>query len=300
MGSEPAATIYPESATLTATCNPYLDFYRSFQKSQPKEMARIFDPDLDDETREELFNAVDDNVAAVRLARFHQRKAHCSVEILMGNPGRARASHYQALRTGTGYWGRLLQLRGVDIKCFDLHVPGDESANGADSDDASDEERDVDDTKRLRLHSRQVLTKHKNRTLLLCYPDDYEDSDESMAEACLNYYTGEYVIHIGELFGHTLCLPEPGRTSSPEFQTRLAAVFHKILQVPLHSWHSSVDTLTVWKRTKTCIVDDGMYAFIPADEQLNMVMASPSTEHLLHDAPTKYESNGKKAKKPRS
>ncbi|ETW04565.1 hypothetical protein H310_03787 [Aphanomyces invadans] len=267
MGSEPAATIYPESATLTATCNPYLDFYRSFQKSQPKEMARIFDPDLDDETREELFNAVDDNVAAKYSWAIPDERALRIIK------------HYGPIveiGAGTGYWGRLLQLRGVDIKCFDLHVPGDESANGADSDDASDEERDVDDSPRMtwlevEQGTPEVLTKHKNRTLLLCYPDDYEDSDESMAEACLNYYTGEYVIHIGELFGHTLCLPEPwGRTSSPEFQTRLAAVFHKILQVPLHSWHSSVDTLTVWKRTKTCIVDDGMYAFIPADEQLNM------------------------------
>jgi hypothetical protein len=45
--------------------NPYLDFYHSFHKSQPPQMSRLFDPALDDEQREELFNLLDDSVAAV-------------------------------------------------------------------------------------------------------------------------------------------------------------------------------------------------------------------------------------------
>ncbi|RHY78084.1 hypothetical protein DYB34_010963 [Aphanomyces astaci] len=182
--------IFPESAKLTATCNPYLDFYRTFQKSQPKDMARLFDPDLDDDTREELFNLVDDKVAAVRsLLR--------SVAVHRATPG-------------TGYWGRLLQLRGVDVKCFDLHVPGEE-CDDAGEDDDDDEEAEPERMTWLDVEqgTPEVLSRFKKRTLLLCYPDDYEDSEESMAEACLNNYTGEYVIHIGELFGHTLCLPEP-------------------------------------------------------------------------------------------
>ncbi|RLO12098.1 hypothetical protein DYB28_004313 [Aphanomyces astaci] len=148
--------IFPESAKLTATCNPYLDFYRTFQKSQPKDMSRLFDPDLDDDTREELFNLVDDKVAAVRSL-----------------------------------------LRSVAIH----HAPRE--------DDDDDEEPERMTWLDVEQGTPEVLSRFKKRTLLLCYPDDYEDSEESMAEACLNNYTGEYVIHIGELFGHTLCLPEP-------------------------------------------------------------------------------------------
>lgn len=72
-----------------------------------------------------------------------------------------------------------------------------------------------------------------------------------------------------------------GRTSAKEFQEHLASVYHKVLQVPLPSWHSSIDTLTVWKRTKTSMVGRAFYAFIPADERLDLVEASASTRHLL-------------------
>lgn len=72
-----------------------------------------------------------------------------------------------------------------------------------------------------------------------------------------------------------------GRTSSHEFQVHLASVYHKVLQVPLPSWHSSIDTLTVWKRTKTSIMDNSIYAFIPAHERLDLIEACPSTRFLL-------------------
>ena len=55
---------------------------------------------------------------------------------------------------------------------------------------------------------RQVLREHSDRALFLCYPDDFEDSDESMALQCLNNYSGDTVIHVGEWLGQTLCLPE--------------------------------------------------------------------------------------------
>ena len=64
---------------------------------------------------------------------------------------------------------------------------------------------------------------------------------------------------------------------------RLASVYHKVLQVPLPSWHSSVDALTVWKRTKTCIMDDHIYAFIPPSERLDLVAACDATRHLLEE-----------------
>lgn len=78
-----------------------------------------------------------------------------------------------------------------------------------------------------------------------------------------------------------MCVYYRGRTSAKEFQEHLASVYHKVLQVPLPSWHSSVDTLTVWKRTKTSMIGSAFYAFIPAEERLDLVEACPSTRHLL-------------------
>lgn len=179
---------------------------------------------------------------------------------------------------GNGYWARMLQMRDVDIIAFDLHAtsvwfPVQEGTP-------------------------EILSEHKDRTLFLCYPDDFEESEDSMALSCLQAYTGTYIIHVGEMLGQTLCLPDPwGRTSAPDFQVHLATVFHKILQVPLPAWHSSLDTLTVWKRTETCVVDGAMYAHIPAKERLEYTMASPSTrQYLLPTTASETKDASKKRK----
>ena len=87
-----------------------------------------------------------------------------------------------------------------------------------------------------------------------------------------------------------MCLPNPwGRTSAPEFQVRLATSFHKILQIPLPSWQSSIDTLSVWKRTQTCIIPDdsewSIYAFRPPLEciEASQIQYCPATAHLIND-----------------
>jgi hypothetical protein len=59
------------------------------------------------------------------------------------------------------------------------------------------------------------------RTLLLCYPDDFEHSDESVALESLKNYSGSTIIHVGELFGDAVKVSGSsvwGRTTSPEFQ----------------------------------------------------------------------------------
>lgn len=53
----------------------------------------------------------------------------------------------------------------------------------------------------------QVLKSFSDRALFLCYPDDFELSEESMALNSLLNYTGEIVIHVGETFPNTHCLP---------------------------------------------------------------------------------------------
>ncbi|KAG2767913.1 hypothetical protein PC129_g1200 [Phytophthora cactorum] len=308
-----------EVVELTPTSNPYLDFYRKFAREHPGELTAVFDPELSDEARSEMYAALDVSVAmkyswAIPDERALQIIKHYGPIVEMG--------------AGSGYWARLLQLRGVDVVAYDLHVAGDEEekneesdekengksaatsgeeshgdadetqvSDGGEADEEPDEEEeeieeesnDEEEVEVEQVYWTEVLKgtpkdlrKHADRALFLCYPDDFEDSHESMAMASLCNYAGDTVIHVGELFGQTVCLPGAwGRTSSEEFQTHLATVYHKVLQVPLPSWHSSIDTLTVWKRTKSSITDGAMYAFIPENERIDLVAASPSTRHLL-------------------
>jgi hypothetical protein len=64
-------------------------------------------------------------------------------------------------------------------------------------------------------------------TLFLCYPDDFEQSDESMAAQCLQHFSGATLVHAGELFGDTPMLDAApwGRTSARAFQERLFSKF---------------------------------------------------------------------------
>ncbi|CEG41978.1 uncharacterized protein PHALS_12285 [Plasmopara halstedii] len=312
-----------EALELTSTDNPYLDFYREFVREHREELTAVFDPELSDEARSEMYAALDVSVAmkyswAIPDERALQIIKHYGPIVEMG--------------AGSGYWARLLQLRGVDVIAYDLRVAGEEEENEVKSDvkengksaatcreeinedaqenngeeildigeedvkngetDQLNEDEEFEDEQDVEVEqvywtnvlkgTPKDLHKHTNRALFLCYPDDFEDSHESMAMKSLCNYLGDTVIHVGELFGQTICLPGVwGRTSSEEFQIHLATVYHKVLQVPLPSWHSSIDTLTVWKRTKSSITDGSMYAFIPENERISLAAASPSTRHLL-------------------
>jgi len=159
--------------------------------------------------------------------------------------------------------------------------------------------------------------RNSNRTLFLCYPDeedfqpeeDEEDDDDedapppmSMAASCLEHFTGSTIIHVGELFGDTLSLDQApfGRSSSNEFQQRLAGEYHCILKMKLqNNWLHVRDTLSVWKRSETCCMafandddedddDDGdgedeevYYKYIPPEELLPVDLAAPCVAHLL-------------------
>ena len=138
--------------------------------------------------------------------------------------------------SGKGFWAKLLQDRGVDIKPYDIrgmdssscwtkvNKGGPEAINGKDA---------------------------SGRSLFLCYPDE----DESIAISCLENFSGQYVIHVGELMvgdgtvGGTPQAPY-GRTSSGEFQQSLSSTFHCLLVANLKArlpW--SRDCISVWKRT---------------------------------------------------
>lgn len=106
---------------------------------------------------------------------------------------------------GCGYWARLLRERGVDVLAFDHKLP-------------PKKERWTE----LAKGGPEALGANSARTLMLCYPDDFEDSEDSMAVRCLRNYTGDTIVHIGEMLGETYCLPSPwGRTTDAEFQVSL-------------------------------------------------------------------------------
>lgn len=126
---------------------------------------------------------------------------------------------------GKGYWAHLLSEIGVDIVAFDIKVPKKTFF------------------KNIQKGTPNVLEGFKDRTLLLCYADDYEGSDESMALECLNVFEGEYIITVGETFGRTLMGNAWGKSFAPEFQIELRSSFHLLIQVPLPSWFLSSDCL---------------------------------------------------------
>lgn len=133
--------------------------------------------------------------------------------------------------------------------------------------------------------------KYSHHNLFLCYPDE----QESMAIKCLENYTGEYIIHAGELLssGGTLSYPQApwGRTTSPEFQIALAEEFHCILTASIPRFPFSTDCITVWKRTQWvhgkeyAMNPEGnetdMWASIPLEERMPTDVAAPCVSHLL-------------------
>jgi hypothetical protein len=123
---------------------------------------------------------------------------------------------------------------------------------------------------------------HRGHTLFLCYPDDFENGAESMAEQTLMRFPGDTVIHAGELWSDTLCKPGAfGRTTAPEAQVVRASEFHCVLKAPLPSWSSSNDTLTVWKRTQTTQIDGNEFGYVPPSEKMVVTAAAPGMKHLL-------------------
>ena len=102
--------------------------------------------------------------------------------------------------SGKGLWASLLREKSIDIVAFDKFV------------DLSSCWTEVQrgDPEKL---SKKIAA---GRNLMLCYPDE----STSMAAHCLDLFSGEYIIHIGELLitGTRCGLPTApfGRTSSAE------------------------------------------------------------------------------------
>ena len=226
------------------------------------------------------------------------------------------------------YWSRWMHTEGnVDVVAIDISLDsgGKILSKKANKNNLKNNDRAMNDDGFI-IHqggpetlSQDETIRDSDRTLFLCYPDEEDketptndEGDEaeeaplSMAAACLEHYTGSTVIHVGELYGDTLSLDQApfGRSSSSEFQTRLAGEYHCILKMQLESnWLHTRDTLSVWKRSEACCMafekddndddedgddDDGSdedmyYKYIPPTEQLPVDVAAPCVVHLLNN-----------------
>lgn len=77
--------VYEESGALKQDDNPYLDLFLQAKKSAGN-MDRLFDPELDEETREDMYNAMDCSIAEVCAHIFATCIVLMRLEIFMGNP----------------------------------------------------------------------------------------------------------------------------------------------------------------------------------------------------------------------
>lgn len=224
------------------------------------------------------------------------------------------------------YWANILSQSGVDVVAFDNNVDSggiihsdkneSKSVHGED-----DNQNQIKSTITAQKGGPEILSENEeirnsNRTLMVCYPDEDietqqpEESEpeeeghlpvESMTSLgiqCLDHFQGNYIIHIGELYGDTLSMDQApwGRSSSPSFQERLASEFHCLLKASLPNWLHVRDTISVWKRSERCPIvfeaeadddnEDGNdeeveYRHIPLEERLPTDLAAPCMMHLL-------------------
>ena len=174
---------------------------------------------------------------------------------------------------GRGYWCSLMKKAGIDVVGYDINPDsgGKIPSRAQTTRDGPSPPTDSDsDSFLVRTGGPDILEKAENlgRTLFLCYPDEEEyvdnhkvDNDDvdramSLGAACLDSFRGEHIIHIGELYPDSLSMEQApwGRSSSPEFQQRLAAEYHCLLRARLPSWLHVRDTLSVWKRSETTTI----------------------------------------------
>eukprot|EP00607_Mallomonas_marina_P004720 CAMPEP_0182429438 /NCGR_PEP_ID=MMETSP1167-20130531/28902_1 /TAXON_ID=2988 /ORGANISM="Mallomonas Sp, Strain CCMP3275" /LENGTH=259 /DNA_ID=CAMNT_0024613141 /DNA_START=207 /DNA_END=986 /DNA_ORIENTATION=+ len=173
---------------------------------------------------------------------------------------------------GKGYWCSLLRERKVDILSYDQFIQKSSWISV------------------LKGGPKCLLNQpNKDRNLFLCYPDE----TSNVGYRCLHHFSGQYVIHVGELI-HTGTYngsdQSPwGRTSSSDFQVKLSQLFHCLLYVRLPSFPFSNDYLSVWKRSRVISADNNeseeeqepdLWRHIPPDERLPDVCA-PCLQHLL-------------------
>jgi hypothetical protein len=210
------------------------------------------------------------------------------------------------------YWASCMKQEGINVIAYDMHV---ETGGKIKQKDAAASTKHQQKTSMMRKGGPSILKQHGDRTLFLCYPDE---DGEGMGAECLENFVGTHVIHVGETFLDSNFASDQacfGRSSSSEFQERLASEFHCLVKVELPNWLHVRDSISVWKRSQTSTIvfaadsDDDEeedeeieYRHIPCDERLPMNVAAPCCAHLLPQTTvtTPPESSFKQKEKSKS
>jgi len=190
--------------------NPYLELMTLLVGAPPEHSAAL---DLAERRRElaSLFSWAIPNARALEVLAAHAPLVECGA--------------------GMGYWSALLRARGVDVLAYDAAPPGRSSKNGYHR--AAREPW----TKIHRQSSIVAARRHRERTLVLCWPP-YDD--DAASYAVLRAYRGDTLIHIGE--------PDEGATGSVRFHRELRLNWTLGQAVDLPRWPRLRDTLMVYRR----------------------------------------------------
>ena len=156
------------------------------------------------------------------------------------------------LGAGSGYWGGLLEARGVEVLLFDIEPPTPDGRNEFFGSVFANVQRG----------GAERASAYPGHTLLLVWPySPQEDSRTRLAqqqpwdvESLLAYYKcgGGVVAHVGDMEQGGLgegAQPAVGvMTTSPEFCAELRARFDLVRTVAIPNWPHLRDELTIWRR----------------------------------------------------
>ena len=208
------------SPDIPALPNPYLEAFEALRASWPAQLrdGSMLDPGLDDDARSELWEQMCEEGEEVRSQFAWAIPDERALRILQ------HFSPILEVGAGFGYWAHMLELRGADVDPFD--IIGLAPAEGARK--AMPPKKRAADAPPAELFWTAVrhggpealrLETARGRSLLLCYPDE----TMQLAEECLRNFTGDTILHVGELVGSTLSLEQApwGRTTAKVFQQKL-------------------------------------------------------------------------------
>jgi hypothetical protein len=140
---------------------------------------------------------------------------------------------------GTGYWAWQLSQLGVDILAYD-DTPPDKEPNAYFYSHGQLRSKRIDQLAHtwypVKKRGPDVLQRHKDRTLFLCWPP-YK---KPMASQCLKAYQGNRLVYIGEDKG--------GCTGDKAFFNLLAEQWRETTSHAISSWFGINDYVTVYDR----------------------------------------------------
>lgn len=127
---------------------------------------------------------------------------------------------------GTGYWAHMLEKLDVDVVAVDRHPPHPSSQNAFGH---------VTRFTQVRRGNSRSPLKYPGRTLMLCWPP-YR---RNLAYDALTYYSGEYLIFIGE---------QNGCTGNWRFFEELDTNWKHVRYQSIPQWPGMCDGLSIYRR----------------------------------------------------